>query len=48
MPEAVSLSSTRVQDRLTLRICVLCFRTHQDRLDDAVTALCEEAAQDPG
>ncbi len=39
----VFLSSTRLHDRLTLRICVLCFRTHQDRLDDAISALCEEA-----
>lgn len=39
----VFLSSTRVDDRLTLRICVLCFRTHQDRVDEAVDALMQEA-----
>ncbi len=39
----VFLSSTRLHDRLTLRICVLCFRTHQDRVDDAISALREEA-----
>ncbi len=41
----VFLSSTRLEGRLTLRICVLCFRTHQDRLDDAVSALIEEAGR---
>jgi aromatic-L-amino-acid decarboxylase len=41
----VFLSSTRLQGRLTLRICVLCFRTHRDRVDEAVAALRQEAAR---
>lgn len=40
----VFLSSTRVGGRYALRICVLSFRTHEDRLLDAVSALSEEAA----
>jgi len=40
----VLLSSTRVRGRYTLRICVLSFRTHHDRVRDAVEALREEAA----
>jgi aromatic-L-amino-acid decarboxylase len=39
----VFLSSTRIDGRYVLRICVLCFRTHLDRVRDAVTALREEA-----
>jgi len=39
----VFLSSTRVHGRHALRICVLSFRTHADRIEDAVTALREEA-----
>ncbi|HSD65644.1 MAG TPA: aminotransferase class V-fold PLP-dependent enzyme [Vicinamibacteria bacterium] len=39
----VFLSSTRIAGRYALRICVLSFRTHEDRLRDAVTALKEEA-----
>jgi aromatic-L-amino-acid decarboxylase len=34
----VFLSSTRLRGRYALRICVLSFRTHQDRVRDAVTA----------
>jgi aromatic-L-amino-acid decarboxylase len=41
----VFLSSTVLSGRLALRICVLSFRTHEDRLLDAVTGLQEEAAQ---
>jgi len=40
----VFLSSTRIAGRYALRICVLSFRTHEDRLRDAVVALREEAA----
>ncbi|HXK10083.1 MAG TPA: aminotransferase class V-fold PLP-dependent enzyme [Vicinamibacteria bacterium] len=40
----VFLSSTRVGGRYALRICVLSFRTHADRVRDAVLALKEEAA----
>jgi aromatic-L-amino-acid/L-tryptophan decarboxylase len=40
----VFLSSTRLRGRYTLRICVLSFRTHADRVRDAVVALKEEAA----
>jgi aromatic-L-amino-acid decarboxylase len=40
----VFLSSTVLDGRVTLRICVLSFRTHQDRVRDAVSALREEAA----
>ena len=39
----VFLSSTRLRGRYALRICVLSFRTHEDRVRDAVTALREEA-----
>lgn len=39
----VFLSSTRLRGRYVLRICVLSFRTHEDRVRDAVTALREEA-----
>ena len=41
----VFLSSTVLRDRLTLRLCVVSFRTHHDRVRDAVVALREEAAQ---
>ena len=40
----VFLSSTRIAGRYVLRICVLSFRTHEDRVLDAVTALREEAS----
>ena len=40
----VFLSSTRLDGRYVLRICVLSFRTHADRLQDAVAALRDEAA----
>jgi aromatic-L-amino-acid/L-tryptophan decarboxylase len=39
----VFLSSTRLAGRHTLRLCILSFRTHEDRVRDAVTALREEA-----
>ncbi len=39
----VFLSSTRIQERHAIRVCVLCFRTHRDRLEDALDALREEA-----
>lgn len=39
----VFLSSTRIRGRYTLRLCVLSFRTHLDRVSDAVDALREEA-----
>jgi aromatic-L-amino-acid decarboxylase len=39
----VFLSSTRIGGRYVLRICVLSFRTHEDRLLDALGALREEA-----
>ena len=41
----VYLSSTVLGGRLALRICVLSFRTHQDRLLDACDALQQEAAR---
>jgi aromatic-L-amino-acid decarboxylase len=40
----VFLSSTRVRGRYALRICILSFRTHADRVREAVEALREEAA----
>ena len=40
----VFLSSTRIGGRYALRLCVLSFRTHGDRVRDAVLALKEEAA----
>jgi aromatic-L-amino-acid/L-tryptophan decarboxylase len=39
----VFMSSTRIEGRYVLRICVLSFRTHEDRIRDAVSALREEA-----
>jgi aromatic-L-amino-acid decarboxylase len=39
----VFLSSTRIGGLYALRICVLSFRTHEDRVRDAVEALREEA-----
>ena len=39
----VFLSSTRLDGRHALRLCVLSFRTHADRVRDAVLALREEA-----
>ncbi|MFI5183593.1 MAG: pyridoxal phosphate-dependent decarboxylase family protein [Vicinamibacteria bacterium] len=39
----VFLSSTRLGGRYTLRICVLSFRTHEERIRDAIVALREEA-----
>jgi len=39
----VFLSSTRIGGRYALRLCVLSFRTHADRVHDAVVALKEEA-----
>jgi len=41
----VFLSSSVMGGRFTLRICVLSFRTHRDRVLDAVTALREEAGR---
>jgi aromatic-L-amino-acid decarboxylase len=40
----VFLSSTRVRGRYALRMCVLGFRTHADRVREAVLSLQEEAA----
>jgi len=39
----VFLSSTRIHGRYALRICVLSFRTHEERVRDAVLALRQEA-----
>jgi aromatic-L-amino-acid decarboxylase len=39
----VFLSSTRIRGRYALRICVLSFRTHRDRVREAVLALRDEA-----
>jgi len=39
----VFLSSTRIEGRYVLRLCVLSFRTHADRVQEAVDALREEA-----
>jgi aromatic-L-amino-acid decarboxylase len=39
----VFLSSTRMDGRYVVRLCVLSFRTHEDRVRDAVEALREEA-----
>jgi aromatic-L-amino-acid decarboxylase len=41
----VFLSSTRVGGRYALRLCVLSFRTHRARVEEAVSALREEAAR---
>jgi aromatic-L-amino-acid/L-tryptophan decarboxylase len=40
----VFLSSTIIEGRVVLRICVLSFRTHADRMEDALTAI-EQAAR---
>jgi aromatic-L-amino-acid decarboxylase len=39
----VFLSSTRLRGRYALRLCVLSFRTHEDRVREAVAALREDA-----
>ena len=39
----VFLSSTRLRGRYALRLCVLSFRTHAERVEDAVVALRQEA-----
>ena len=39
----VFLSSTRIGGRYALRLCVLSFRTHADRVREAVLALKKEA-----
>jgi aromatic-L-amino-acid decarboxylase len=39
----VFLSSTRMGGRYVLRLCVLSFRTHEDRVREAIEALREEA-----
>jgi aromatic-L-amino-acid decarboxylase len=39
----VFLSSTVVGGRYTLRLCILSFRSHQSHVEDAVTALVDEA-----
>jgi len=39
----VFLSSTRIGGRYALRVCVLSFRTHEDRVRDAAQALKDEA-----
>jgi aromatic-L-amino-acid decarboxylase len=41
----VFLSSTRLDGRYTIRLCVLSFRTHMDRVRDAVEAVQAEAAE---
>jgi len=41
--QRVFLSSTRIGGRFVLRICVLSFRTHRDRVEEAVDAIVEEA-----
>jgi aromatic-L-amino-acid decarboxylase len=41
----VFLSSTVIDGRYVLRICVLSFRTHRDRLAEATDALIEEAGR---
>ena len=39
----VFLSSTRLEGRYCLRLCVLSFRTHRERVEEALEALVEEA-----
>jgi len=39
----VFLSSTRLDGRYVIRLCVLSFRTHMDRVRDAVEAVRAEA-----
>jgi aromatic-L-amino-acid decarboxylase len=41
----VYLSGTILEGRYVLRICILSFRTHRDRVADAVTALRDEASR---
>ncbi len=41
----VFLSSTRLDGRYVIRLCVLSFRTHMDRVRDAVEAIEAEAAE---
>ena len=39
----VFMSSTSIAGRYLIRICVVSFRTHEDRVRDAVEGLIEEA-----
>jgi aromatic-L-amino-acid/L-tryptophan decarboxylase len=39
----VFLSSTKLDGRYVIRLCVLSFRTHMDRVRDAVEAVRAEA-----
>lgn len=43
----VFMSSTTLGGRFALRICVLSFRTHEERVREAIAALREEAATEP-
>jgi aromatic-L-amino-acid decarboxylase len=40
----VFLTATRLHGRFALRLCILSFRTHRDRVDEALAQLREEAA----
>src|SRR5262249_45762625 len=40
----VLLSSSLLHGRILLRVCVLSFRTHLERIDEAIAALREEAS----
>jgi len=39
----VFLSSTVIDGRFVVRLCILSFRTHADRVDEAIDAIAEEA-----
>ena len=41
----VFLSSTRLDGRYIIRLCVLSFRTHMDRVRDAVESIQAEASR---
>ena len=40
----IYLSSTVIDGRFTLRVCVLCHRTHRDRIDEAVQIIRDAAS----
>jgi aromatic-L-amino-acid decarboxylase len=42
--QRVFLSGTRAHDRFLLRLCVLSFRTHRDRIDEALDLLARSAS----
>lgn len=47
-PNRVFLSSTRIHERFTIRLCVLAHRTHRDRIDEAIDIIRTAIPDDTG